>query len=102
MKREKIELVKLELHIIAEFTNYGLVKDIRGHFWRLPWISSDGRKYKLNEIKPFIHKTYIAINYQNRIISIDRLMEDCKTVKRKQRFMIDIKKVPEDLKKYIL
>lgn len=97
-KTTKKRIVKIDILVRKEVKEFGLIIDHLGHIWRPPFKSSDGRVWRLKELQVFTHKTYHAIQIKNRIISLDRIINNCVDVKYKKRFEIDFDNVPDEMK----
>lgn len=94
---------KIDIQVRKELNKYGLIIDHKGHIWKPPFQSKNGKLYPLKELIPFSHnKQYLAVQLNNKIISIKKLFSDVKEVSYKKRFEIQINKVPADLKTAVI
>lgn len=106
--------VKIDIMVRAEIKQHGLIIDHKGHIFKLPFVSSNGRKYKLKEIKPFWNnKTYKGKNKESissyqaltlgRVIyNHDKIIKEAIPVNYKMRFEVNPDAVPEDIKNNII
>lgn len=91
--------VKIDIQVRKELNKYGLIIDHKGHIWKPPFKSKNGKLYPLKELIPFSHnKQYLAVQLNNKIISINKLFADITEVQYKKRFEIQANKVPDDIK----
>lgn len=102
-KRVKKEVVKISIKIRKEIADLGLIVDYKGHVFRPPYKSKDGRIWRLKELVPFSHKGIInAIQYKNKIYNLSTLLDAAIDVNYTKRYEILKSGVPQDIEHLIV
>lgn len=108
------ETVKIDILVRGELKEHGLLIDYKGHIFKPPFMATNGRKYKLKEIKPFWNNkpykgkkkqsisSYEALKINQVIYNHDKVLATAVPVHYKKRFDINLDAVPEDLKHLIV
>ena len=101
-KRTKKKIVKIDIKVRKEIKSLGLIVDYKGHVFRPPYRSKDGRIWRLKELKPFSHPGIIsAILYKNRVHNLANLLDDAISVNYTKRYECLKNNVPEDIQHLI-
>lgn len=90
--------VKVELYVTHEIEKYNVILDRRGHFYRLPFVSTNGRQYKTIILKPFLHDGYQCIRVNTKIVSVKKAMANAKPVNYRKWVEIALDRLPDELK----
>ena len=90
----RTKTVKIDMYVREEIKKYGLIKDIYGNIFKLPYVDSSSRKHKLKQLKPFFHTGYEVLNINQKFIDTKKIKQESVKVRYKMRFEMLKKNVP--------
>lgn len=83
------------MYVRFEIKEYGLIKDMYGNYFKLPYVDKSSRKHKLKQLKPFFHTGYEVLNVNKKFIDTNKIKKQAVKVRYKMRFEMLKKNVPE-------
>lgn len=98
---KRTKTAKIDITIRKEIKKHGLIIDRYGNIFKLPYVDEAHRKHKIKPIKPFYHTGYTAITINQKIIDLNKVLQECKEVDYKMRFEILFKNIPSNYKPII-